>query len=336
MPYTYRGLGDRRLSRRTVLATGALTSLAQIDGASAETPYGWTTGVPIPLARSELAAAVVDRSIYVCGGFGGGQRVDRFDADDQTWMQVADLPAGIHHPGVAALDGILYVAGGYGVDRHVAVDHLWSYDPKDDSWTARAPLPAPKGAFGLVALDGALYAAGGAFERLSGPVSGDLHRYDPTADNWDTLAAMPTPREHLAVVALDGAIYTVGGRANGDEGDRFAAAVEAYDPIADTWSTRAPLPVPRGGLSGVAAGDTVIVLGGERGDTAFADASRYDPGADAWGALPPMPTARHGLASAFLDGAVYAITGSMLAGGIDNTTSVEILDLESSPATATR
>jgi len=318
-----------------LLAAYALTAVAPLaEASSQQQPLSWSSGEPIPLARSELAAAVVDRSIYVCGGFGGGRRVDRFDTATVTWTQVADLPVGVHHPGVTALDDILYVAGGYGVDDHIAVDHLWAYDPDDDSWSARASLPEPTGAFGLVALGGALYAAGGAYEHLGGPASGDLLRYDPKDDRWEVLAPMPTPREHLAVVALAGEIFTVGGRANGDEGDQFAAAVEAYDPAANAWSPRAPLPVPRGGLTGVAANDSIVVLGGERGSTTFADANRYDPATDAWTELPPMPTARHGLASAYLDEAVYAITGSLRAGGIDNTTAVEILQLET-PATPT-
>lgn len=323
-------------SRRTVLAAGALTAFSRIGTTSAQNEnLAWTTGEPIPLARSELAAATIDEAIYVCAGFGGGERVDRFDVASNAWAQIADLPEGVHHPGVAALDGILFVAGGYSVERHTAVDHVWAYDNDNDAWTARASLPAPRGALGLVALDGALYAAGGATEHLGGPVSGDLLRYDPLSDRWDVLAPMPTAREHLAVVATGGAIYTVGGRANGDEGDAFAAAVEVYDPTADAWSARAPLPVPRGGLSGVAAGDAVIVLGGERGRTVFADANRYDPATDAWTALPPMPTARHGLASAFIGGAVYAITGSVLGGGIDNTPNVEILRIDN-PGTPTR
>jgi N-acetylneuraminic acid mutarotase len=289
----------------------------------------WTEGVPIPLARSELAAAEINGSIYVCCGFGGGERVDRFDTATRQWSRVADLPVAVHHPGVAALDGTLYVAGGYRTDDQLATAGLWAYDPGQDTWNQRAELPAPKGAFGLVALDGALYAVGGAFGHRGGPVSGDTLRYDPLADSWSELRPMPTPREHLAVVATDGSIYTVGGRANGDVCDTFAAAVEAYDLAADVWTARAPLPVPRGGLSGTAAGESVVVLGGERGTTTFADANRYDPNTDFWTALPPMPTARHGLASAFVAGELYAITGSLVAGDIDNTDAVDILRLES-------
>lgn len=319
------------------MASVAVAAPVRGARAAAQTPpvpdLTWTEGVPIPQERSELAAAVIDRQIYVVGGFGGGQRVDRYDVAGQTWERVADLPVGVHHPGVGALAGILYAAGGYTGDRHQAVDHLWAYDPAADVWAERAPLPVAKGALGLSAVDGTLYAVGGATERLGGPVHGGVDAYDPTADAWQPRAAMMTPREHLAVVAGQGLIYAVGGRANGDEGDRFAAANEVYDPAQNAWDALPPLPAPRGGLTGVYAAGQVIVMGGERGSRAYDDVNAYDPATEMWSALPPLPIARHGLASAAIDATVYAITGSVRAQAVDNVPAVHILDLTADMAT---
>jgi N-acetylneuraminic acid mutarotase len=240
---------------------------------------------------------------------------------------VADLPEAVHHPGVAALDGLVYVAGGYRIDDMTERSTVWAYDPETDAWERRADLPTPRGALGLVASDGRLYAVGGARRRLGGPVSGAVEVYDPATDRWQRRAELLTPREHLAVVAGSGRIFAIGGRANGDESDRFAAANEAYDPTTDRWESLAPLPTPRGGLTGVYAGERVIVLGGERGTTTFADVDAFDPVTNTWMALPPMPTARHGLASAAVSGRIYAITGSTKAGAVDNTPAVEVLSL---------
>ncbi|MCC6791032.1 MAG: kelch-like protein, partial [Thermomicrobiales bacterium] len=122
------------------------------------------------------------------------------------------------------------------------------------------------------------------------------------------------------------------GRADASEGDEFAAAHEVYDIASDTWRAAAPLPVPRGGLSGIAVEGKALVLGGERGSQVFADVNRYDPATDAWDALPPMPTARHGLATAYTGGLLYAITGSVAAGQVDNTPVVEMLTMEEQAA----
>ncbi|MGH2532712.1 MAG: Kelch repeat-containing protein [Thermomicrobiales bacterium] len=327
-----------RLSRRIVLfapAALAAATAGRVVVAQSTPPPGltWVEGAPIPQERSELAAAVIEEQIYVVGGFGGGERVDRYDVATATWERVADLPVGVHHPGVAALDGILYVGGGYTGSGHGAVDHVWAYDRDMDAWEERAPLPVANGALGLAAVEGTLYAVGGATERLGGPVHGGVEAYDPAADTWQPRAAMPTPREHLAVVAGDGVIYTVGGRANGDEGDQFAAANEGYEPGTDAWTALPALPVPRGGFTGVYANGLVVVMGGERGPDAYDNVDAYDPARETWTALPPLPIARHGLASAAVGGTVYAITGSVRARGIDNVATMHVLDLTEGAAT---
>jgi N-acetylneuraminic acid mutarotase len=333
-----------RIDRRRLLGAAALAGTAvfardvQLTDArqtaspvASPAPSPWTTGVPIPEARSEMAAAVIDGRIYVPGGFYDGNRVDVFDPAAQVWHQISSLPIEVHHPGVAALNGELYVVGGYLNSGHSAVRMLWKYDAAADIWRSRAPMPQPKGALGLVAAEGALYAVGGAFRELGGPASDDLLRYDPAANRWEALAPMPTKREHLAVAAVNGRIHALGGRANGDEGDGIAGAHEVYDIASGAWTDAEPLPVPRGGLSGVAVDDTVLVLGGERGQDTYADVNRYQPATGVWDALPPMPTARHGLATAYTGGLLYAMTGSITAGTVDNTPVVEILAISDVP-----
>jgi N-acetylneuraminic acid mutarotase len=323
-----------RFRRRAILisaiAAGMTSAAGSANAHGSATPTArptWETLSPLPEARSEFAAAVINGQIYVAGGFGAGARVDRYDPWSGTWTRLADLPIAVHHPGVAALDGRLYVAGGYTLDTQRAVDHLWMYDPGRDVWTEGASLPVARGAFGLAPFAGKLYAVGGARDQLGGPVNSTVDCYDPAADAWSPAASMLTPREHLAVVAGPDRIFAIGGRANGVESDRFAAANEAYDPAADEWETRAPLPVPRGGLSGVYTGDRAIVMGGERGTRLYDDVNSYDPAANTWSPLPRLPIARHGLASAVVDGALYAIGGSTLARRVQNTPVVERLDL---------
>jgi hypothetical protein len=50
---------------------------------------------------------------------------------------------------------------------------------------------------------------------------------------------MPAPREDVGAVSLDGKIYVLGGTAHEDAQIRRN---EVYDPAANTWSSRAPMP----------------------------------------------------------------------------------------------
>ena len=315
---------------------GAVT--APSPSAAIAAPSGglaWIELPPMPRPRSELGAAAVGGVIYAVGGFGaslfepggvGGEGVDCFDTRSGAWGVAADLPAGVHHPGVAPLDGRVYVAGGYDADG-AATAAVWAYDPATDGWDRRADLPTPRGALGLAALDGRLYAVGGARQRLGGPVTGAVEVYDPAADAWTPAAPLPTPREHLAVAAGDGRVFAIGGRANGDEGDAFAAAAEAFDPTADRWETLPPLPTPRGGVAGAVVAGHLAVLGGERGTRTYDDAEAYDPATRTWSPLPPLPTARHGVAAAAIGNTLYAVAGSTRAGTVENTGALEALTL---------
>jgi N-acetylneuraminic acid mutarotase len=279
--------------------------------------------------RSELAAVAIGDEIYVVGGFGGGTVLDRFDTATQTWQRLADVPADVNHPGVAALDGKLHLAGGYLQTLEAFADH-WAYDPATDRWEDLAPLPEARGALGLVALDGRLYAVGGATLRLGGPVTGAVDIYDPEADTWSSATTMPTPREHLAVAAGAGTIWTAGGRANGDDGRQIASTAEVYDPTGDVWETLPPLPTPRGGVAGIWVAERFVTVGGE---TIFSildplthpDVEAYEPATDTWLALPPLPTPRHGLATAAVGKTLYTIGGGPLAGEALASPAVEAL-----------
>lgn len=320
----------------SLLSTGATTSFAQntpcesqqAPSSAIPSPppesQSWISLPDMPRPRSELGAVTVDGTIYIAGGFGGGTMLDCYHTATGTWDIGTDIPAGVHHPGMAALDGIIYVAGGY-TDQHVATDEVWAYDPVTDTWNARAPLPEAIGALGMAALDGQIYAVGGATSHLGGPASHSVHAYDPVSDTWAERDPLPTAREHLAVVASNDRVFAVGGRANGDEGDQYASAVEAYDPVSDTWEALSPLPTPRGGFAGAFVEGQLIFIGGERGTTTFDTVEAYNPATQTWTELPPVPTARHGVGVAGAGDTLFAIAGSTQAGVVENTGANEAL-----------
>jgi len=246
-------IGELSLTRRSLPALMLGLGLGLRGAIRAATPEAtpddapdpmWRELAPIPLARSELGVAVIGTDIYIVGGFGGGDRVDRFDTVTGTWHHVADLPVAVHHPGATALDGRIYVAGGYLIEDSTAIADVWSYDPEADAWERRTSLSTPRGAFGLVAHNGALFAVGGAFEQLGGPATGLVERYDPGADLWVERTSLPTPREHLAVIASEDRIFAIGGRAHGDESDALAGANEGYDPATNPGGNPPPPPGP--------------------------------------------------------------------------------------------
>ena len=127
---------------------------------------------------------------------------------------------------------------------------------------------------------------------------------------WTRRALMPTPRQEIAAAALDHRIYVFGGL---DDNGRSIAAVEAYDPRANTWERRRSLPQPLNHLAAVSTGGRIYILGGYTNFARDLNISRqtleYDPAADSWTRKADMPWPRGGHGAALLDGRIYLLGG---------------------------
>ncbi len=146
---------------------------------------------------------------------------------------------------------------------------------------------------------------------------------------WTGKAAMPTAREIPGVAAINGIIYAIGGNAYCGCPTVSAATgvVEAYDPITDTWTTKAPMPTPRAGLAIAAVNGVLYAVGGYSAfPTDLAVVEAYDPMTDTWTTMAPMPTARSLLGVAVANGVLYAIGGVIQAAGYQGSNVVEAYD----------
>jgi uncharacterized repeat protein (TIGR01451 family) len=134
------------------------------------------------------------------------------------------------------------------------------------------------------------------------------------ADGWRSKRSLPTPRRLLAAATEGGLVYTFGGCGSPCFQPPFHTStleetrVEVFDPAADAWTERRPIPAVFFGGAAAAPGDGRIYLAGGylTGNLLLA----YQPAADAWSTRAPMPTARYGLAVAALGGKLYAVGGS--------------------------
>ena len=189
-------------------------ALAMLAGAAnAHEPGQWQGGVEGPQPRSEMAVVQDGALAYLIGDYNGATEVLIYDLDAQSWRVGPDFPYPVHHPMAAALDGSVFVFGGY-VNGWEASDAVWVLDGETLEWSEAAPMPSPLAAGGATTIDGKIHVVGGS---LSGAVNTDAHMiYDPQADAWETASPMPTQRDHLGVVAIEGEILAIGGRVDGD------------------------------------------------------------------------------------------------------------------------
>jgi len=178
-----------------------------------------------------------------------------------------------------------------------------------DSWNAMAPMNQARGHLGVVAVDGKIYAIGGSLVFGANSESNYMDAnecYDPKSNTWATLTSMPTPRQGFAIAACNGKIYCIGGYGYNEGGGSLASLSvvnEVYDIVADSWSTKASLPVSKGGLHAQVVDGKIFVLV-EVDSTLF----MYDPVTDLWTKKTNIPYSGSHLVSALADGKII-VTG---------------------------
>src|SRR5262249_12402718 len=93
---------------------------------------------------------------------------------------------------------------------------------------------------------------------------------------------MPTPRRLFGPTRADnGKIYAIGGFNPEFPGSRQVDRTEEFDPTANSWTTRAPLPAVREGLVAVAGVGKVFAIGGAT-MTSSAATESYDTATNTW------------------------------------------------------
>jgi 2-polyprenyl-6-methoxyphenol hydroxylase-like FAD-dependent oxidoreductase len=160
----------------------------------------------------------------------------------------------------AAWAGRMHVIGGYGEGR-VDRNYHQVYDPATDRWFVGAPLPRGANHVAVAAFGGRVYALGGFIEQ-NRHSDGNAYAYDVATDRWTTIAPLSRPRGAAGAVALAGHIHVIGGATEPSSERASIGWHEAYDPQADRWQGRKPLPGARDHL-GIAVYDEAIhVIGG--------------------------------------------------------------------------
>lgn len=209
--------------------TGAAAGRLQVFDPTANR---WTVGPAPPFAASAMASAVVGGQLYVAGGLSGGattRAVARFDPGTGRWQRLADLPAGRNRAAGGSDGQRFFVIGGNGPG------------------------------------------SGGAGEVADGFAT--VQAFDPATGRWTTsdeqgsgMAPLPQARGGTGrAVEVGGRLLVLGGQTAtgpGATADKVYRRVDVYDPGSGTWSEGTPMPTARHGISPVAVGGRVYVVGG--------------------------------------------------------------------------
>ena len=198
--------------------------------------------LPRPLYWTNWAG-VIDGKIYISGGIASNDNfraeLYEYDPKTDTWRERAPMPTQGFRGITGVIDNRLYVVTD--CDQEDCFDFVsrafYRYNPATNRWVV---LPAPAyyhgWGFGGV-IGGKFYVTGG---------SSALEVYDPATNQWTEKAPMPRRRWLGAGATLGGQLYVIGGFRDDPDGVSTisVATTSVYNPVTDTWSTRAPFLEP--------------------------------------------------------------------------------------------
>ncbi len=267
----------------------------------------------MPTARQNMAGTVLDGTVWVIGGLGdgstGSRRVEGYDPVINAWKSAPNLPVRLHHEMVVTYKGEVVVMGGWipkGTDQS-AIESNRVFVLRDGSWTQLPSMREPRVAGAAGVVGDRIVVTGG---QAGGRLLDTTEVFD--GKQWKSAANIPTPREHVAATSDGHYVYVVGGRNLSP--DKNSAALERYDPAADSWQRLPDMPTARGGLGAAVAGGNLFAVGGESPTRALGAVESYDIARKRWSSAPPMRTPRHGIAVAAIGHELYALGGGIHPG----------------------
>jgi len=253
---------------------------------------GWTKKQPMPRPAHHAALAAVNGKIYAFGGFVAPTTAAipvgaawepiadawEFTPATDSWKPLAPLPGARGAAIAAAVDGKIYVIGGattmegskqpfftaFGPARVLGTNQV--YDPATNTWESRNSMSVPRNHAFSGVVNGKIYVIGGRTGHgfiLSATNTDVVEEYDPASDMWSLpKERMPTARSGGASGSDGRRIYVAGGEVTTTELVAAFRAVEAYDPVTNSWTTLPSMPMPRHGAAGAVIGNRFHLVSG--------------------------------------------------------------------------
>ncbi len=247
-----------------------------------------------------------------------------------AWKMSTPMPRPMGEIVAATAAGKIYVLAGLDDVEHRPYGTVWQYDPAINKWAERKSMPAPAHHIMVASYQDKIYVFGGYTRPETAKAWQPTNRaweYDPVADTWKELAPMPTPRGAGQAVELGGKIYVIGGVHSNERGNPAApiglgspaeivvGTMEEYDPAANSWQKRPPMPTARNHFQATAANGKIYAIDGRIGTTFVTKSDVidlvevYDPAKDIWSYATRSPTARGDVSGATYNGKIYVAGG---------------------------
>lgn len=166
--------------------------------------YKWVRVASMPTARRGFAAEVIDKTIYIIGGYYKGnyeREILAYDTLNNQWSVETRTPAAMERMATTIVDDKLYVIGGR-FDSAV-LDTMYQYDFLTKEWTTLSNTLRAGMDFGCEAVNGKIYLIGGKDNHV--PLN-CIDEYDIESNQWTNKKVDFPSVEYLRTVLREGRI----------------------------------------------------------------------------------------------------------------------------------
>ncbi|XP_038586253.1 kelch-like protein 33 [Micropterus salmoides] len=239
-------------------------------------------------------AAMVGR-LYVVGGcyfYTKGDMMKStysYDPVQDSWKRLADMREFRSNFSVVVHEKHLYAIGG---DKEINtnVDSVEMYNPDNNTWSFVQSLDQTLSGHAVTVIDGGIFISGGFNCKYVCLVS--MFLYHPERGST-YLADMTHDRAQHCMEHLRGHLYVAGGVCNLRKFYTDQPACEVYDPVANSWTAFASLPVPHVGAASAVLEGKIYIMGGYCQDD-YSESGlvhRFDPTTQRWEIMGKLPGA---------------------------------------------
>jgi DNA-binding CsgD family transcriptional regulator/N-acetylneuraminic acid mutarotase len=236
--------------------------------------WAYMSDKPTPV--SEISAVVIGGKIYIPGGKLDTDRVSAkleiFNLETNTWEEGADLPKALSAYSLAAMDGMIYLFGGWDGAKYLA--DVYVYNPQSDQWTSAPAMPTARAFSGAAVSGSKIYIIGGSDGRQI-LTTNEIFLPDKLASGeeaWQPGPELPEGRSAMGVSSVADIIYVVGGKVEG--ASSYPAL--AFFSNSGEWQVIQEPPQPIGAAPGlISQGVYLYSLGGQSEERIASENLRY-------------------------------------------------------------
>ncbi len=289
--------------------------LVHDDSLRAEWHQHWEEQPRLPAGNHDLIFARIGDKLYTAGGktfFGwpastwvNMDHVWSYDINRGIWsVEPPMLEPGKAYPGIAALDGELWLVGGNFRDgeRTKSTSTVEIYNPRTRRYRLGPSIGEPRDQIVALTVNNRLYAIGGHNE---GKASDQMISIAAGETDWRSEPPAPGPIMQASGCVVAGKLYIAAGPRSKCPG------LFVYDPQQRAWSqVKHPAATPPRAALCAAYQDEVWVMGGRGTDRGLVATHVYSPRTGQWKQGPDLPLPVSWGAAAEVNGRLLIASGA--------------------------